>query len=209
MATKAKRAEVQTERQDLTIPPIDVKMAGFTIRGISPVLSHALGGYEGKSMEGPKNKQKTRDLEAEFRASLYPVPGHAGAFGIPAAAFKSAIVDACRYVDGMKATLVRGALYVLGDVIEIRDAKPRLRRDVARIGRFPTRTPDLRVRGEFPLPWSALLPIRFSASVLSVPQIANLLNNAGFSVGVGDWRPAKCGSFGQFSVASADFIDRV
>lgn len=58
---------------------------------------------------------------------------------------------------------------------------------------------DIRYRCEFK-EWSAVVKIRYNASVLSEAQIRNLFNVAGFGVGIGEWRPEKDGSFGMFHV---------
>jgi len=58
---------------------------------------------------------------------------------------------------------------------------------------------DIRYRPEFD-PWSVDLEIKYNAAVLSAEQIVNLVNLAGFSVGVGDWRPEKSGTHGTFHI---------
>jgi hypothetical protein len=35
---------------------------------------------------------------------------------------------------------------------------------------------------------------------MSMEQVVNLMNVAGFACGIGDWRVAKDGTFGQFHV---------
>jgi hypothetical protein len=42
--------------------------------------------------------------------------------------------------------------------------------------------------------------VRHNPNVLSVEQIINLFNVAGFAIGVGEWRPQKDGSNGMFHV---------
>ncbi len=43
-----------------------------------------------------------------------------------------------------------------------------------------------------------------NSGAISAEQIANLLNTAGFGVGIGEWRPEKNGSYGRFHVASTE-----
>ncbi len=60
---------------------------------------------------------------------------------------------------------------------------------------------DLRYRAEFKQ-WTCEIIIRFNADAITLPQIVNLLNVAGFCAGVGDGRPEKSGmSYGMFHVA--------
>jgi hypothetical protein len=61
-------------------------------------------------------------------------------------------------------------------------------------------TADIRYRGEFK-DWSCTLRLSYNANVLSPEQIVNLFNVAGYAIGVGEWRPARDGSFGRFRVA--------
>jgi len=72
-----------------------------------------------------------------------------------------------------------------------------MREDMVRVGMG---TADLRYRGEF-ADWSAKLLVRYNANVLSESQILNILNVAGFAVGVGEWRPERDGMSGMFHVA--------
>jgi hypothetical protein len=73
-----------------------------------------------------------------------------------------------------------------------------MREDAVKVGMG---TADLRYRGEF-WPWHARVLVRYNARVLSAEQILNLINHAGFGVGVGEWRPERDGLNGVFHVAS-------
>ena len=61
---------------------------------------------------------------------------------------------------------------------------------------------DLRFRPEF-RNWKAELLVKFDADRVTVEQIANLLNHGGQTVGVGEWRPEKNGTFGTFQVGAS------
>ena len=60
-------------------------------------------------------------------------------------------------------------------------------------------TTSIAYRPEF-LEWGARLRIRFNPNAISAEQIVNLVEIAGFAVGVGDWRPEKAGQHGMFTV---------
>lgn len=117
-------------------------------------------------------------------------------FGFPTLAFKAAAIDAA-YQQGLvdKKTTLRGAIRILGEFAEI-NGIPTWREDIGRIG---IGTADLRYRAEFKT-WSTELNIQYNAGAVSAEQIANVFNIGGFANGVGDWRPAKDGSFGCFHV---------
>lgn len=123
-------------------------------------------------------------------------------FGFPALAFKAAAIDGAfqqKVVD--KKTTARGAIHVSGEnnteFAEI-EGTPTLREDIGRIGMGNA---DLRYRAEFKT-WSTTLRIIYNSGAISLEQVVNLFNIGGFSNGVGDWRPAKDGTFGTFHVES-------
>lgn len=62
-------------------------------------------------------------------------------------------------------------------------------------------TADIRYRPEFKH-WRVKLPIKYNADKISLEQLVNLFNLAGFGVGVGEWRPEKDGQYGMFHVVT-------
>ena len=42
--------------------------------------------------------------------------------------------------------------------------------------------------------------IDYDEEMMQIDTIINLLNRAGFGVGIGEWRPEKDGQFGRFRV---------
>jgi hypothetical protein len=182
------------------VPTLALQVANIRIVGDSPLICHAWSEKAkkqmlDKQMKKAKQGKTAKDPEQDFEESLYPMPG--GGYGFPAVAFKSAMVGACRFADGMKMTEARGAFHIQGEMIAI-EGEPTPREDMVRVGMG---TADIRFRGEFKQ-WSAVLPIVFNANVISAEQIVNLLTLAGFGVGVGEWRPERDGSYGRFLVAS-------
>jgi len=121
-------------------------------------------------------------------------------FGFPADGFKKAAVDACRNTD-LPMTVARGAFFILEDdhngLVEIKARRVIIREDVVRLQR---NTADIRFRGGLD-EWTAKLRIRLNPDVLSPEQVVSLVHLSGFAVGVGDWRPAKSGSYGMFEVS--------
>jgi hypothetical protein len=188
------------EALQITVPTLNLQLMHIRIVGDSPLICHAWSGKAKKAMldkqmKRGKQKKEAKDPEADFEESLYPMPG--GGYGFPAVAFKSAMVGACRFAEGVKMTEARGAFHIIGEIIPIEgEATPR--EDMVRVGMG---TADIRYRGEFKQ-WSAILPIQFNANVVSAEQIINLLTLAGFGVGVGEWRPERNGSYGRFHVAT-------
>lgn len=194
---KAKKKTAAVEIVE--IPSIDIKQMTIGIVCDSPLICHqwskkAKQEMLDKQMKKPKQGRKAKNPEQDYKESLYVHPD--GGYGFPAIAFKNAAVDACSYVDGITKVQARGAFHIVTDMIKV-EGKPRMREDMVRVGMG---TADIRYRGEF-LTWKCKLTIRYNASVLSPAQITNLFNIAGFSIGIGEWRPQKDGSFGMFHVA--------
>ena len=188
-----------TEQVGISIPQIAIQRLMVKIVGDSPLITHA---WAEKAIRQIKDKQakkatkgkEARDPESDYQAAFYRTDD--GVPAMPSVAFKSAAVSACRDLD-MKMTEARGRFHVEGELIEI-IGEPRMREDMVRVGMG---TADIRYRPEF-VKWSAILPITYNATQISPEQIINLLNVAGFGVGVGEWRPEKNGQYGRFHVAS-------
>ncbi len=191
---------------------LDRKTLKVTIVGTSPLIVHRFSEkarkmIEDKQQKKAKTAREAREPKTEFLAAYYVMPGTGAAggkktkYGIPASGVKNAMVSACRYIEGIPMTRARGMMFVKespngGGLVEIKYRETRMREDTVKL---PNDALDMRYRPEF-LDWSIDLQIEYNASVVSPEQIVNLLNNAGFSVGLCEWRPEKNGSYGMFTV---------
>lgn len=144
-----------------------------------------------------KGDKTLKELSEDGHPNLY-IEG--GTFGFPSIAFKNAMVSACTSL-GKSITKVaaRQCFHIVGEHVII-EGQPRMRCDMVRVGMGIA---DIRFRGGF-TKWSTLITIKYNARVLTVHQIVNLLNTAGFAVGIGEWRSDKDGSFGLFHVDGYD-----
>lgn len=202
----------------IVIPKLDIRTMRVRLVGDAPLIVHRFSEKAKKAMLGkqtgtPTEGREFKDPLEDFLGSLYRYPS--GAFTrkadwdetrgdfretphccFPAIGFKNSAVTACTSL-GKSITKVqaRQAFHVIGDMVEIHGS-PTMREDTVKIGMGTT---DLRYRGEFKS-WSCELTIRYNARVLSDEQIINLLNVAGFAVGVGEWRPERDGQNGLFHV---------
>jgi hypothetical protein len=191
MAAKAKT-------QASVIPRINLKRIEVTIEGLSELIVHrwsdkAVQMIKDKQQKKAKQAKEARDPEAEYNASFYHDAD--GDFAFPCSGIKSCMVDACSYADGITKVSCRGAFHIIGDYAKIK-GKEYMREDMVRIGMG---TADIRYRGAFP-EWSISFQIEYNENVISQEQIANLLDLAGYSVGLAEWRPQKNGSFGRFRI---------
>jgi hypothetical protein len=185
----------------IQVPRLALAVFVVAVIGDTPLICHAWSDKAKKQMldsqmRKGRQKKEPKDPERDFEESLYRMAD--GRCGFPATAFKSAMVSACRFADGVKMTELRGALHIEGDMIAI-DGTPTLREDMVRLNGLKA---DIRYRGQFEQ-WRCTLRIQFNSNVISPDMIVNLLTLAGFGVGIGEWRPEKNGNFGHFHVEAA------
>jgi hypothetical protein len=207
--TKAKKAAVE-KSETIGIPKPDKRVMPVTVKGKTPLIVHKFSEKARKQMAekqagAARMKKAPKVPEEEFRNALYVFRDNPKKYGLPAVSFKKAMVNACRHVDGMPMTVARGAFHVYGDgkgedgrdLVEIHGSEPVMRTDMVRL---ESGVADIRYRPEF-TDWQCHLRIEFLNTSITVAEVANLLNVAGFAVGVGENRPEKSGdTCGQFEV---------
>lgn len=157
----------------------------FGQKAIEEMLRKHMGHTVTREKKNPRNL-----LEAA------KVKNDAGRICIPPAAIKKAMLTAATLVKGLKKTQLRIQLFVFGQSIPITYTEEVPRMDMVRLQGIG-RPPDVRFRPMF-TGWKARIALQFS-DALSVQTVVDLLNRAG-SVGVGEWRPEKDGTFGTFRV---------
>ncbi len=185
------------------------------IVGLTPVIPHQWSEKAKRMMRAkqfseagttrPKHDPKNPDEEAE--AAMYRLPD--GRPGMPATAFKGAMVAACRFFAGIPMTEGRLMIFVVGEgpeqLVPLRGTEV-IREDMPRNA---TGVVDLRYRTallagvEGVDPWRADIIVRFPPKLIARTSIAALLDGAG-RVGVGDWRPgspkSNTGTYGTFRI---------
>lgn len=199
MAVKA-----QTSVQTLEVPALELRTVNLRVVGDSPLICHAWSEKAKKQMRDKQmgkaqQKKEPKDPDQDYKEAFYRTDDGRPAF--PTIAFKAAAVNAATQVSGLTKTFLRGAFHTIGELVPL-DGEPRMREDMVRIAMG---TADIRYRPEFPA-WAVTLPVRFNTRSVTLEQIIHLFNQAGFSVGVGEWRPEKDGSYGMFHVESAEEV---
>jgi hypothetical protein len=186
----------------VVLPPLQIETVNVTLIGDTPLIVHRWSEKAKKQMLDKQMKKATagkeaKDPERDFRESLYVLED--GLYGFPIIGFKAAAVTACTSIGSMTKVAARQAFHVDGEFAVIEGDEPTMREDMVRVGMG---TADIRYRGEF-RNWFTTIAVKYNANVMSAEQILNLMQTAGFAVGVGEWRPEKDGQYGRFHVATA------
>jgi hypothetical protein len=207
---KSKDPKGAVELERITDEVITVPVVGLT-----PVIPHkwaekAKGMMRDKQTSGAgtaRPKREAKDPEEEAENAMYRLPD--GRPGIPATAFKGAMVAACRFFEGLPMTEGRLMIYVRGegpDQLVALSGTEAVREDTPRNA---TGVVDLRYRTALLAgvdgvePWRADVTVVYPPRLISEKSILALLDAAG-RVGVGDWRPgspkSNTGTYGTFRI---------
>lgn len=218
MATKKATAAVETEVAE--IRPANLRRATIPIAGITPYVQNAFSKKAREKMLAdmatPRSERKgksarpPRNYDEDFLQAQHLAVG--GWVGIPCAAFRAAMVDACRTVN-LVMTRAKMALKVIADGFDAVDGTPLLRLQAG----APERTEmlvrndnggaDIRIRPMW-REWRAEVVIEYDADMISATSIVNLLDRAGRQVGIGEGRMFSKNSvgmgWGEFAVVAAE-----
>ena len=204
--TTKKKVTKKKEEKQVAIPPIALKKASITLIGTSPLMVNKFSEKSKREMEDKatkkaKNKKEYGTPEEQMKATLYAIPGKKNVYGVPASGVKNCAITATRYVDA-KGTVITGAFHVVDDIgglIPIKGSKPVIDERIVRVGNFGNKKPCVRYRARFDK-WELKFNVLYNSNVVSTEQLLHLYENAGFSVGLCEYRPEKKGNLGMFHV---------
>jgi hypothetical protein len=187
--------------QRIEVAPVKRCLLKVKVEGVegSTYIPHRLNaetvsGFTDREM-GASKKKVLRNLGTEYESCFYYTPDNK--YGVPAAAFTSAILFAA-VACNLPKTQIKRAVRILGDVLPLGYSAVNKRIDTVRRSGM-TAAPDIRHRPEF-LDWHTTLTIEYDSNQISPDQIINLINQAGFSSGIGDWRPSSPKSSGTHGI---------
>ena len=191
------------------IKPANIQTVIFTVTGTAPYVQHAFSGSKREEImrtqaagaqARSRRKREPKDFEALFQGAIHY--SEDGWIGIPAPAFRSCMIHACRLC-GFKMTIAKLAIFIEPDGFDREDGTPLVKidgpdpeRHEASV-RNATGVIDIRVRPMWRKWGVAELRVRFDADLFSVSDVANLLNRGGLQVGIGEGRPGSKSSHGQ------------
>lgn len=189
----------------ISLKPINQQEVTFTIIGTSPMVQHKWSSKAIKMIRDKKTKDsgKTKNREKcvpeqEMQDATYLTVD--GEYAIPAMAFKNSLITAAHKDIGVEKTMLRKSLFIkcsdANGCLPIDCEPPIMREDMVRVG---VGSADLRWRPEF-TEWACEITVIIDADNLPVEHLINLVNRAGFGVGLCEMRPEKGKDFGRFEV---------
>ena len=213
MATKTKAAGVnRLNGSDKPAPKASIIAAPnlqaglFHIYGTAPYVQNKFSGTKRKQMLAAQMSTKAtsrkakdpRDPDADYLGAQHLTKD--GKHGIPAPAFRAAMISACR-VAGFQMTKAKLSVFVIADDLDFDDGTPlvfingvpemheaavRLESGVASIAFRPMWRE-----------WSADVKIQWDGDQFSQQDVVNLLERAGNQVGIGEGRHDSRKSIGM------------
>lgn len=156
--------------------------------------SHAAGSGKSKT----KNAKEPKDFDLLYEQATYTSKD--GWFGVPASAFRSAMISACR-VAGVTMSVAKLCVFVTQDGVDVDEGTPLVRvhgerEKLESMVRNATGVVDIRVRPMW-RQWHIDLRVRFDADRFDATSVSNLLMRAGLQVGICEGRPDSKSSTGQ------------
>lgn len=196
----------------IQIESIGIERLVVPIVGMTPLITNRFSEKAKRQMlDAAQHKQtvkEPKDPRAEYEAAMYKVVG--GGYGMPAGAFHDATIGGARFYRSVTMTQLKQ--YILpfpgepcetdGIALVRIEGEPQMREDVVRVGRGT----DLRYRPAFPT-WTATLIVPYAKTAITQDSVLSLIDAGGMTIGVGEWRPEKNGSFGTYRIDTEKGIE--
>ena len=226
----------RVSKNRLEVPPIRVGSVKLRVEGTSPLIIHSWDQKvidEMADKQGGKatKKKEPKDPRECYFGCMYILDGEPrvdqsddlvsissedadAIHGVPCASFRKSMVRAAKLAGAVMTDtrcgfLIKGSThhpyFQSGTLTELEFDSVERHRDMVRISGG---TADIRYRPYY-TGWSAVLTIDYTSSMIEVDQLVNLARLAGYSVGVGEWRPERDGIFGRFQVDPKGISDVV
>jgi len=194
----AKKTEVD---QVLKISAPNFKTSSFKIEGTAPYCQNAfsakakaqmISDQEKGGAKKASSKRPPKDFDKNYREAMHISDD--GWNGIPASAFRNAMISACRAANVVM-TRAKLAIFIepdgfdkVGDEPLVKIIKGKPKRQDAPV-RLPNGSIDIRPRPVWKAGWQAMVTIRWDQDMIEAIAVANLLQRAGLQVGIGEGRP--------------------
>jgi hypothetical protein len=189
--------------QTINFKPIKINTIKVKVIGSSPYMPEPMDMAVLERYNSIKSKQNyTKDViseEDKVKAKYYFTEDDK--YGIPTRAFYNSMIRASTYLFDKKQGGMRNikeGVTIIGEVVPIKFKSQKVLTHWGRTSGM-TKSPRKILRNAF-YDWSVELEIQYNDNNLSAEQIINVLNWAGFHIGVGAFRKEKTGNFGLYTV---------
>jgi hypothetical protein len=194
-------AKAKATNEHVAISAPNFSIAEFRIVGIAPYVQNkfsqkalnTMRGTQEAGSQGKKGRQReAKDFDACYEGALHTTKE--GWHGIPAPAFRCALISACRIV-GFKMTHAKLSVFIEADGYDAEDGTPLVKITKGTPIRHEAAAwnangnPDVRIRPMWREGWEATVRVRYDGDQFSLTDVTNLLSRVGLQVGVGEGRP--------------------
>ena len=193
--------------KNLVIAAPNIQTAIFKLKGTAPYVQHKfstkarkkmLDAQTGGAQAKNRKTKEPRNIEEDYHGAMHLTAK--GKHGIPAPAFRSAMISACR-VAGFQMTKAKLSVFVEADDFDSDDGtplvfikgKPEMHQALVRLD---SGVCSVAIRPMWRT-WECSLKVKFDADQFLIEDVANLLMSEGLQVGVGEGRPDSKKSHGM------------
>jgi hypothetical protein len=204
----------ETPNRNIRISAPRLMTANISIEGISPYVQNAFAEKQRQIMEDIQRQgqqargrrvRNPKDFDENYKNAQHR--SEEGWLGIPAPAFRNAMIDACRLC-GIKMTHAKLSIFIEADGLDVAEGTPLVKiigdPQVHKASvRNESGVADIRWRPMW-RKWSALVRVTWDLDQYNSIDIGNLFMRAGLQVGIGEGRPGSPNSnglgWGRFEV---------
>jgi hypothetical protein len=201
MAKSKTTTKAKATKTPMVIAPPNFKIAEFKICGNAAYVQNKfsekarvkIADAQKAGQAGRKGTKKDpKDFMAAYEGAKHVSSD--GWCGIPAAAFRNALISACKMC-GFAMTRAKMSVFIIADGLDDSDGTPlvKITKGKPEYSETPVRNDsgvcDLRPRPMWKPGWEAKVVTQFDADQFTLQDVSNLLVRAGIQVGVGEGRP--------------------
>ena len=183
----------------------------YHIVGETPLLMNSMSVKAQRELLLPRGRKTAAEKQGslkhdplqEFRDSIYRArKGSETVLALLNTQFKAALCTAALDVPGAKKAQIGRLTSIEGGEKLALYGIPEIMCSVVRSADI-NKTPDIRTRCIVPR-WACKVEVTYTIPVLNATVISSLFATAGYTMGVGDWRPQKgSGTFGRWKIVDA------
>jgi hypothetical protein len=180
----------------------------YHIVGETPLLMNSMSVKAQRELLLPRGRKTAAEKQGslkhdplqEFRDSIYRArKGSETVLALLNTQFKAALCTAALDVPGAKKAQIGRLTSIEGGEKLALYGVPQIMCSVVRSADI-NKTPDIRTRCIVPR-WACKVEVTYTIPVLNATVISSLFATAGYTMGVGDWRPQKgSGTFGRWRI---------